>query len=293
MSNLGIYRRFLRHTYEQLLAGNRMRLSELESARRRVAEEGDRDARLLILGCDIASDAERREQALWFIDHEPGTCLGQAGVLATGAEPLALERWRRAVHRHRDDLRVLENAAWYFELVEPAEGLQLIESYCDRFPEDREAWELLASYIDMATTGQQLHGREIRARGLTAGATAICRGRSTKGVGWILHAMRVHAAELGQPESLRLLETAERAIGANASDCVSETACGLIWLAAGDLERALQHLRSGAQCELESEPLATLADWLRPRYEEEVRTALALRRKRLEAVFADTRAVVE
>jgi len=285
--NLGIMRKFRRDTHELIMRGARLSADEVSALEVLVAAPGgERESRLALLGARIAGHAVKAVQVHWFIEHEPWTSLGIHGVvtMATGGpRERGVELWRTAVDTHRDDPRVIENAAWFFGMVDPPSGVHLVEDYCQRRQHDPEAWELMAVYFDFLSNSHPGEARSFASRSLEAAfRTFREESEPTRRLG-LLPSMRAAANSAGQYDALRMLDQADKAheSGKPGDESTRQqalaVAAGFVALADANIEGAMSHLLTAVERVAASEAIHALARELASRgRRDEVRDLLQM-----------------
>lgn len=269
--NLGMMRNFRRETHELITRGLRLSAEEISRIQAELAEgRGDRESRLALLGSRIVPAEVQASQVHWFAENEPWTSLGMHGVV-TMAPGRTRERgsalWRRAVADHVDDARVIENAAWFFAMVDPVFGAELLEEHCSRRPSDPERWELLALFSDFVCSASPDRAHDSAVRSLEAAFRAFREESDGTRRLPLLGTMRAAASRAGLVDQLRLLDLSESANeSGRTADRPSErkhyqeVALAFVALADGNDQRAVELLRGAAGYMVASEHLKKLAD---------------------------------
>jgi hypothetical protein len=212
--NLGMFRRLEKVTHEALQRGSRLTEEEIQRlADRLAASPGDRDARLALIGARLLATESKVLHIVWFIENEPWTSLGDQAMFADPIDRAALATaWRRALLAHPDDPRVVENAAWFdFLALEPLNGLEALDAYCSRHPDDADGWEVLASYAAFVVKAGSAGDAPIAERCIEAASRALRLSTKPDSLDWLLLEVRLVAKTSGNAEALRLLDLAEKA----------------------------------------------------------------------------------
>jgi hypothetical protein len=267
--SLGIMRRFRRETHELILRGGHLSANEVAALEAHLpVATGEREARLALLGSRLAASAMQVAQVHWFIEHEPWTSLGMHGVvtMATGGpRERGVELWRRAIDSHRDDARVIENAVWFFGMVDPTYGAQVVEEHCTRREHDPDAWELMAVYFDFLAASRPQETHEWAPRSFEAALRAFREDKEPEARLGLLASMRATAKSTGKHDALRVLDLADKAHEAGRAaegpvrDQCFTVAVGLVALADENADRATSHLRAAVEYVAAAEAVDALA----------------------------------
>jgi hypothetical protein len=266
--NLGIMRKFRRETHELIMRGVHLSAEEVAKQEADVAHvSGARESRLALLGSRIVRSHVHVAQVHWFIENEPWTSLGLQGVVTLEAGPpreRAIALWRRALGVYADDPRVIENAVWFFGMVDPASGVEVVEGHCNRHPQDPDAWELAAVYFDFLANSLPDQAKTWALRSLEAAFRVFREEPEPLKRLPLLATMRPVASKAGEVVLLRFLDLADSAHEA-ARGADNRTARQLLSIAAGfvsladtDEDRALRHLVDAAEEAAASEPMHAL-----------------------------------
>jgi hypothetical protein len=140
------------------------------------SDSAERDARLSLMVAQRAPLELRVAQVRWFAEHEPRTFLGHHGWMAASIGnkapsefyPECKRLWFEQVELHRDDLDIVDNAAWFVILFDPLEGAALLDE-TSRGRADPE-WDFRAfDYLQHASEIHEQHRLSFATRALEAG----------------------------------------------------------------------------------------------------------------------------
>lgn len=264
-------RRFRRDTFDLIVRGTHLSTTEASALLSEAAEgPAGRDARLAVLGTHVLPDKVRGLQVLWFIENEPWTSLGMYAVNLDPStqQEQAAELWRHAIRRHPTDLRVFENAIWFFIESNPADALSLLDARIVSSPDDPDVWELAAIVFEfMANTDPETE-RLFSERALDAAFQVFAKDNEPQRRLELLLIMRVVASRIPHDDKLRLLDLASRSYqdaleGSSAARRQgAEVALGFLALADGRPDRALHYLTESLQFSFVSDHVGSLAQAL-------------------------------
>jgi hypothetical protein len=182
--------------------------------------------------------------------------------------------WKTAVKDHPDDLRIVENAAWFL-LPESQDGLALVKTYCAHHPADPDAWALVAAYAGFLSVAEPDRSVSLARESLDAAFQVFRVDPNPEKRLALITDMRANAKTAQIENALRLLDAAERASLATEMlepDDVARTqlvcvAVAFIGMADTDLTWAVTMFRRAATLGFPTDLLLTLASQLANRGE--------------------------
>lgn len=265
-------RQFRRETLAMITRGAHLSLDEVSALLDRITKfPADREARLALLGAHIAPSEVRGLQALWFIQYEPWTSIGMYIVnldRSLHQHDIAAKLWSDAVARHPMDLRVFENAVWFFAGNDSSHAVRLLDDRIASSLRDADTWELAAIVFEFIASAEPAHAEKWLLRSLDAAYNSFAEDDRPERRLDLLLCMRAAASRIQRFQQLRLLDLASSAHhdtrdspGAVRRQAAS-VAVGFVALANGNHERALCHLSNSLQASCASEYAHSLADVL-------------------------------
>jgi len=254
---------------------------ELEELKRRIQlDASDLEARILLAQCPTLPS--REEHLSWLLENRADLPFGLAwgfmtlvGDGSSEAHRKRMQQWLTAVDAAGHSLAVVEGAAWYFLLTDPAIGEELYRTGEAQNTADPKWPRLLAAYYEHWTNLTHLRLptdllRDLRGRAFRAYSRAFVLEDADDRRFPLIWAMRQCAGPAGETEALRILKLADRE-AALREQCKeqpvraahhAQIAHGLVLLALNDVAEAERHLAGAAAVALTSEPSMVLAQEL-------------------------------